>query len=786
MMEYRASSVPVYIVMAIFQPDQDYLRLQLQSLANQSHQNFRLICVISDTKSADMLLTFAKAEGLHPELVCPETELDLVRAFEAGLYRAVAMSAEAGDCIEEPLIALCDQDDVWHSDRLARGVAELVEGKADLVHSDAILIDKCGKKLTQKHQSSMFAYERRHKNPGLRGLLYRNNITGMTSMFRLRLAKIALPFPRQSGVHFYHDLWLGLLASSMGGVKLIRAPLVDYRQHGANAVGAVGLQGGWFDRIRNVRLGKAASQVWLRRKAAAYGLARYLAHEAHHRLSQAGADGPLRADDLVNVAPLRPFMTRFSGAGLLFLDALKLILSGHLRLAGIAAGFSVVSIGRSIWALRRMPEIGLYNGFYEFDARLYSLSVGVEPHYLETPPSRTPTEYKALTDARKIPRWTPEFSAPAPALAILVPTLNPTEVFAGILTAVDIGLAVAAKGVPVRFIATDLPVSSQDASLGFLISRLPCEVHAKAAAKNFSIECGVQGKPLPAHPDDVFLATAWWSAHVADRQIRHHGFTAKKFYYLIQDYEPHFYPWGAEYADAMASYALDFEPIFNSSLLREYFADKGFDFAEPEALTFHPSINISQYATGQRPERPGALPRLVLYGRPEIARNLYPTAIEALSHFLNTEAIRPEQIELVSVGMKHASVKLPGGHKLKSLGKLPLEEYTGFLLNADIGLSLMYSPHPSHVPLEMAAAGMRVVTNHFGAKNLSIFSPAILSAEATPEALAAALSQAWSQRTTPIPEGDRRLDLGLLGLKPKDVAAKLAQKLRPQLLQNKE
>ena len=55
----------------------------------------------------------------------------------------------------------------------------------------------------------------------------------------------------------------------------------------------------------------------------------------------------------------------------------------------------------------------------------------------------------------------------------------------------------------------------------------------------------------------------------------------------------------------------------------------------------------------------------------------------------------------------------------------------------------MVSPHPSYPPLEMAAFGARVVTNGFGDKDLSGFSPLIESVRLpTIDALAQALVRA--------------------------------------------
>ncbi|MFZ5964880.1 glycosyl transferase family 1 [Thalassococcus sp. BH17M4-6] len=760
-----AALPPVLIVMAVYRPDPAHLAAQMASIAGQSHADLRLIAVIADGISGDLVTRTATEAGLQGTVTVPcDGELDAVRAFEAGLWEAQTLARAMP---AEPLIALSDQDDIWHPDRLARGISELERSGAQLVHSDARLVGADG---TSVQQPSMFRFERRHRHPGLRGLLYRNNITGMTLLMRAGVLRLALPFPQQSGVHFYHDLWLGLLAAATGGVALIDDALVDYRQHGGNAIGAVDRQKGWL-RAGRRRLPDA---MWMRREAASYALARYLAQSVDTRIGDALADGRL-TPDRVTRKPLKPYLKRLRGTGAHLWDATRLALTGHLGLARIATGFAVVSVGRIFWALREALGPGLTAAIESFDTRLYSLSPGMPPARPQNaaPVGTRPVPHAALTDIRKEPRWTPDFTAPAPALTVLVPTLNPTEVFAGIVTALDIGLGLAARGHHVRFIATDLPVSSQAASRHFLLNRLPGDAPAGTAAR-ISLACGVKGGTVAAHKGDVFLATAWWSAHVADKLIRSFGLEQSRFFYLIQDYEPNFYAWGQEYADAMASYDLNFEPVFNTTLLRDHFHAKGFDFAGPEAPAFRPAIDIDRYASRPRADRSGPR-RLALYGRPEVARNMYPTAIEALARFVEAEDLTPKDIELVSVGLRHAPVTLPRGLELRSLGKLPWEEYPAYLLGTDLGLSLMYSPHPSHPPLEMAASGVRVVTNTFGPKDLGQFSPAILSAAATAPALAAALSQAW--HLPPVAPADRQIDLAPLGQPLAALIDQLSQRL---------
>ncbi|QGX96796.1 glycosyl transferase family 1 (plasmid) [Roseovarius faecimaris] len=765
--------------MAVYRPEPAHLTAQLQSIAAQEGARVRLIAVIADMVSGDLVRDQAGECGLELHMVQADTELDAVRAFETGLIEALALQESEPEA-PAPLIALSDQDDIWHADRLAKGIAALEATGAQLVHSDARLVAADG---TTEIKPSMFAFERRLRKPGLRGLLYRNNITGMTLLMRPEVARIALPFPPQSGVHFYHDLWLGLVAGAIGGsrdgVHLIDVPLVDYRQHEGNVMGAVDRQRGWLRGLK----AKKIDRMWLRREAAPYALARYLARSLRVRMNEATQDGRLRtAPDL---RPLRPYLRGTLGSGTHFFDALRLTLTGKPGLGRIAAGFGIVNLGRAYWSIRQAMGEAREDALEGFDARMYSLSPGLAPAEPKRPNAKLnkPVPYEGLIEERKLPRWTPEFSAPGPALNILVPTLNPTEVFAGIVTAFDIGLGLAARGYRVRFIATDLPVSSAAASRGFVLRRLSAEARAGGAAERISLHCGIQSDAIASHKDDVFLATAWWSAHVIDTLIREQGYAQTRFFYLIQDFEPNFYAWGPEFANASASYEFNFEPIFNTSLLRDYFAGQGYGFATPGALAFHPAIEIDRYAGPARPERPPGKRRLALYGRPEVERNMYSFAVEALAGFITEEGLTAEEIELISIGLIHPPVSLPNGLMLTSLGKLPWEEYPDYLREVDLGLSLMYSPHPSHPPIEMAASGVRVVTNSFGPKDLSKLSPAIASVEPTTPAVIQALRAAWA--APPVTAQERKIDLSQLGLHPDGMLDALDTRLARHLSKDK-
>jgi hypothetical protein len=74
-------------------------------------------------------------------------------------------------------------------------------------------------------------------------------------------------------------------------------------------------------------------------------------------------------------------------------------------------------------------------------------------------------------------------------------------------------------------------------------------------------------------------------------------------------------------------------------------------------------------------------------------------------------------------GQGEPPVELGDGRLLELLPRIPQDDYAELLRGHDVGLALMYTPHPSLVPIEMASAGMLTVTNSFENK--------------TPEAMAA-------------------------------------------------
>ena len=139
------------------------------------------------------------------------------------------------------LIALCDQDDEWSPCRLSRcrEIMEQAERRYGedtplLVHSDCRLVDAQGVPLAESF------FRRQGWDPAatsLARLLVQNNVTGCTLMMNAPLRRLALQYGRPSEMYM-HDWFLALTAAAFGQIVFIPEPLVSYRQHGSNVMGA--------------------------------------------------------------------------------------------------------------------------------------------------------------------------------------------------------------------------------------------------------------------------------------------------------------------------------------------------------------------------------------------------------------------------------------------------------------------------------------------------------------------------------------------------------------------
>jgi hypothetical protein len=193
--------------------------------------------VVCDDASTDgtpaVLDDFAATAPFAVRRLANEVQLGPVRAFERAL-----------DACEGELVALCDQDDRWASSKLAVLEAELAARDVTLAFCDADVVDEDGHP-TGPTLWAELGFSRRQRDSlvsGPPGPILRHAVaSGCTSVVRREVLDVALPFPAVLDLvaePVLHDRWLSLVAGCAGRVVPIAHPLVEYRAHPGQAVGA--------------------------------------------------------------------------------------------------------------------------------------------------------------------------------------------------------------------------------------------------------------------------------------------------------------------------------------------------------------------------------------------------------------------------------------------------------------------------------------------------------------------------------------------------------------------
>lgn len=256
-----------------------YLREQLESILGQTHPVAEI--VLSDDASSDGTVELAQqmiddhraTDAATPSLVVLRNPvaLGVTANFEQ------ALTAASGD-----LIALSDQDDVWHPDRIARALAAFARRPgAELAAAEARLVDEQGAPLGATLFGTLGVDVplrlRLETDAAFDELLKRNVLTGATMVVARSLMLRATPFPAS----WVHDEWLGIVASVGGGLAIVPEPVIDYRQHGGNQIGVSRLgAGGRLARLQEPRTERNA-QLFDRARDLAERLPGIAGHDAN-------------------------------------------------------------------------------------------------------------------------------------------------------------------------------------------------------------------------------------------------------------------------------------------------------------------------------------------------------------------------------------------------------------------------------------------------------------------------------------------------------------------------
>jgi glycosyltransferase involved in cell wall biosynthesis len=210
----------------------EFLPAQWESILAQSRKPDEI--VVCDDGSSDqarnLIEQLAQQTSIPVTLRFNEKNLGSVKNFE----QAIRL------CTGE-IIALSDQDDVWRGDKL-----QLIEdafakhSAAGLVFSDAEIVNEnlepLGKRMWaevafEPHKQKLIARGR-----ALEVLITGWTVTGATMAFRSEFVNLSLPIP--DGIAMIHDGWIALTIAAVAEVVAIHEPLIQYRQHSRQQIGA--------------------------------------------------------------------------------------------------------------------------------------------------------------------------------------------------------------------------------------------------------------------------------------------------------------------------------------------------------------------------------------------------------------------------------------------------------------------------------------------------------------------------------------------------------------------
>jgi len=320
-----------------------------------------------------------------------------------------------------------------------------------------------------------------------------------------------------------------------------------------------------------------------------------------------------------------------------------------------------------------------------------------------------------------------------PRVTIVTDSISSASLYDGIATGIILGALLARRlDADLRFVTrTEPPVAE---NIGIIL-------RTYGVPWTGNVDClysppGSGGHDVPMSRQDLFLTTSWWTTYAARMAV-----PPARIVYMLGEDERMFYPTGDEHL--LCAETLTDPEIFyavNSEILFSHLRSEGM---APGGVAFEPAFpSIAHYSERQTAER--GRRRFFFYARPNKLKNLYWRGVAAIASAVEEGVLEPKNWDFYFVGEDAPELVLPGGVRPRIKNDAPRDEYMKTVRRVDVGLSLIYTPHPGYPTFDLAASGAVVVTNRFGAAkmDLSRYSPNILCVEPSVSGLIAGLRRA--------------------------------------------
>ena len=220
----------ISVLMATYNGEK-FITEQIESLLCQTVQQFNIY--INDDCSTDATWRIvAEYSERYPDKIRVTQSVK-----NTGSAKHNFMNMIQGIC--DDYVMLCDQDDVWKSDKIEKTLAKMHSMELEygqdaplLVHTDLCVVDEF---LNEINPSFIRAMNANYNRTSLNHAVIQNTVTGCTAMYNRALATLIVETPQR---FVMHDWYLMLVTAAFGHIGYLSKPSILYRQHANNGVGA--------------------------------------------------------------------------------------------------------------------------------------------------------------------------------------------------------------------------------------------------------------------------------------------------------------------------------------------------------------------------------------------------------------------------------------------------------------------------------------------------------------------------------------------------------------------
>lgn len=206
-----------------------YIGEQIESILGNSFDDIELhVCDDGSTDETEEIVnTYVEKNPGKVFFHKNKENLGVIRNFLEGM--------KCADC---PYYMFSDQDDVWEKDKILHTLERMKQEENKNVNipiavfGDAYMVDANLKSMNSTFQKTSNVNP---TNTKLSHLVVENTVIGCTLMINAGLKELVRNTSLQIKMH---DWWLALIATSMGKLVYLDEPLLKYRQHENNTLGA--------------------------------------------------------------------------------------------------------------------------------------------------------------------------------------------------------------------------------------------------------------------------------------------------------------------------------------------------------------------------------------------------------------------------------------------------------------------------------------------------------------------------------------------------------------------